>query len=369
MRHHLSRHKVRSGLKVDKFGQIWQLIVPPWETDRTRLMTPEWMERQQRVMITPQILFHTHCELTDRGIDTALDAQWKIFDAQGRLPNNQRISFLQSQSLLMRAIELSGDPDLGLAVGYRQSFASLGLVASAMMASPSLRAAVEVGLRFHSIVGTMLDFNAAELPDGNLEISMESRFAGSPIRRFLMQEAQVMIVTAARFMSPGNRTLVKVATPFRPREQRRFSLFCGCPVEYTTEQQTIIAAKASLDAPNPLADPFAFHQAALTLSALADAEQDERDLLHAVEARIVRALPQVESLADIAAAFSLSERSLRRRLEESGTSFRNMLHAVRLARARQWLSEGAKTREEIAAELGFEDARSLRRLLRQGISD
>jgi AraC-like DNA-binding protein len=326
------------------------------------------MERQQRVMITPQILFHTHRELTARGIDVAGDVQWKMFDANGRLPNDQRISFLQSQSLLMRAIELSGDPDLGLAVGYRQSFASFGLVAAAMMASPTLREAVAVGLRFHRVVGTMLNFDSAELPGGNLMISMESRFAGSPIRRFLMQEAQISILTAARFLGGEKKAVVRVTTLFRPRDQRKFANMCGCPIDYAGDCQSLVLSRVALDAPNPLADPFAFREAQTTLAALANAEQLERDLLHAIEARILRTLPKVEGIADIAAAFGLSERSLRRRLDAAGTSFRDILQSVRLAQARQRLTEGQMTRDEIAWEIGFEDARSLRRLFRQEMS-
>jgi AraC-like DNA-binding protein len=328
-------------------------------------MKPALIERQERVMITPQILFHTHQELSARGIDLGRDPQWQVFDAAGWLPNHQRISFLQSQNLLMRALELSGDPDLGLAVGYRQTFASFGLVAAAMMTSPSLRDAVAVGLRFHAILGTMLDFDATDLPNGDLVISMQSRFAGSPIRRFLMQEALVLILTAARFLSPGGNPVVRVSTPFRPRDHRRFAARCGCPVDTLGDKQTITLASSMLAAPNPLADRFAFAETQASLEMMVAAEQKERDLLHAIEARIMRAFPQIESLETVADAFGLSERSLRRRLEEAGTTYRDILHDIRLARARQRLAEGRMTRDQIAYELGYEDARSLRRLLEQ----
>jgi AraC-like DNA-binding protein len=234
-----------------------------------------------------------------------------------------------------------------------------------MMTSPSLRDAVAVGLRFHAILGTMLDFDATDLPNGDLVISMQSRFAGSPIRRFLMQEALVLILTAARFLSPGGNPVVRVSTPFRPRDHRRFAARCGCPVDTLGDKQTITLASSMLAAPNPLADRFAFAETQASLEMMVAAEQKERDLLHAIEARIMRAFPQIESLETVADAFGLSERSLRRRLEEAGTTYRDILHDIRLARARQRLAEGRMTRDQIAYELGYEDARSLRRLLEQ----
>jgi AraC-like DNA-binding protein len=331
-------------------------------------MKPAVIERQKRLMIAPQLLFHAHRELSDRGVDLSRDPEWRIFDAEGRLPNHQRLSYLHSQNLLMRALDLSGDPDLGLAVGYRQTFASFGLISAAMMTSATLRDAVTVALRFHAIIGSMLDFDAALSPDGTLTIAMHSRFAGSPIRRLLMQEALVLILTAARFLASGENPVMNVMTPFRPQDHRRFAAHCGCPVSYSGDRQTITLSSASLARPNPLADPFANTETLAALEKLFATVQEESDFLYAIEARIMRSLPKVESLAVVAAAFGQSERSLRRRLEESGTTYRDILHDIRLARARQRLSEGRMTRDQIAFELGFEDARSLRRLLEQGIA-
>lgn len=354
-----------TGQGVDNFGQTGQNILPALQQCESCPMKPAVIERQKRLMIAPQLLFHTHRELSARGIDLARDPEWRIFDAEGRLPNHQRISFLQSQNLLMRALDLSGDPDLGLAVGYRQTFASFGLVSAAMITSATLRDAVMAALRFHALIGSMLDFDAVPLPDGALKIVMHSRFAGSPIRRLLMQEALVLILTGARFLGSGENPVVAVVTPFRPRDQRRFKAHCGCPVEYSGDKQTLTFSSASLSRANPLADPFAYTETLAALDQMFAAEQQERDLLYAIEARIMRAFPQVESLASLAEAFGQSERSLRRRLEEAGTSYRDILHDIRVARARQRLAEGRMTRDQIAFELGFEDARSLRRLLEQ----
>lgn len=329
-------------------------------------MGSTWKDQQQRVMIPPQLLFHTYKELSARGIDLTGDPQWRIFDGQGHLPNNQRISFMHSQNLLLRAIEISQDPDLGLAVGYRQSFAGLGLVAAAMMASETLREAVVLGMRFHSLVGTMLDFDAITLANGDMKITMKSRFEVSPVKRFLMQEAQVLILTTAHFLRPRSNPVQLVETIFRPRDTSRFERWCRCPVHFEAEEHSILLLREPLDAPNSMADSFALRETLAILIQMAAAEAHQRDLVQAVEARILRSLPIVEGINAAAGAFGLSERAFRRKLEEAGTSYREILHQVRLAIARRRLGEGWMTREQIALEIGFEDARSLRRLLEQG---
>ena len=99
------------------------------------------------------------------------------------------------------------------------------------------------------------------------------------------------------------------------------------------------------------------------MDAMLQAEVAETGLLHAIEARIERVLPQIEAAAEVAQALGLSERSLRRRLEAAGTSYREILRNVRFAIAHRRISGGRQSRDQIALDLGFDDARSLRRLM------
>ncbi len=63
---------------------------------------------------------------------------------------------------------------------------------------------------------------------------------------------------------------------------------------------------------------------------------------------------------DVAAALGISERSLRRRLEAEGVTFRDLRQRVLNEHARLLLAQGYLV-EEVAEELGYSDARSFRR--------
>ena len=66
--------------------------------------------------------------------------------------------------------------------------------------------------------------------------------------------------------------------------------------------------------------------------------------------------------AAIAGAMATTSRSLQRRLTEAGTTFRDVLAYVR-SRRRAQLARGGFSETEIARQLGFADARSMRRSL------
>ena len=88
---------------------------------------------------------------------------------------------------------------------------------------------------------------------------------------------------------------------------------------------------------------------------------------HDVVAQMVRViemrLPHGDLGTDaIADAMAMTSRSLQRRLTEAGTTFRTVVAYVR-SRRRAQLERGGFSEAEIAEQLGFADARSMRRSL------
>jgi AraC-like DNA-binding protein len=57
----------------------------------------------------------------------------------------------------------------------------------------------------------------------------------------------------------------------------------------------------------------------------------------------------------VASELNLSSRTLRRHLEEQGSSFRQLQEEVRLALAEELLAIGSLSQEDIAARLGYSE--------------
>lgn len=82
-----------------------------------------------------------------------------------------------------------------------------------------------------------------------------------------------------------------------------------------------------------------------------------------VDELIAEHLTEGLGMRGAAKRLGLSERTLRRRLDEEGTSFRERLDHVRRARALELLARARV--DEVAAQLGFVDARSFQRAFRR----
>jgi transcriptional regulator GlxA family with amidase domain len=78
------------------------------------------------------------------------------------------------------------------------------------------------------------------------------------------------------------------------------------------------------------------------------------------------ALPHPPSVAALAMEFSMSSRTLSRRIKEStGRSVSTLLQSVRINRARMLLETSKMSVEQVAEQVGYADTAALRRLMRK----
>ncbi|MFB9511818.1 AraC family transcriptional regulator [Streptomyces purpureus] len=86
---------------------------------------------------------------------------------------------------------------------------------------------------------------------------------------------------------------------------------------------------------------------------------------HRALAQALRASPRLPSLGDLAARLAVSPATLRRRLQEEGTSYQRLKDAVRRDAAIAGLAEGREPIASIAARLGFSEDTSFHRAFRR----
>lgn len=82
--------------------------------------------------------------------------------------------------------------------------------------------------------------------------------------------------------------------------------------------------------------------------------------------RIESLLPRPPSVEALAKEFAMSQRTLLRHVKEAtGKSTMALVHSVRLNRARMLIESSRMTIEQVAEQVGYEDATALRRLMRK----
>jgi AraC-like DNA-binding protein len=142
------------------------------------------------------------------------------------------------------------------------------------------------------------------------------------------------------------------------------------PPQHAADYELVFAPRYTFDAPRLearfpaewLALPVRRDEAALT-QFLADAPASittlyrrDRALSLRVREHLRAALPDQPGLPAIARRLFLSPRTLHRRLEDEGTSFRTIKDNLRRELAADWLTKTARPLGRIGADLGFADA-------------
>lgn len=160
---------------------------------------------------------------------------------------------------------------------------------------------------------------------------------------------------------------VRISTPLAPYERSVLRHVMGCPVIRRPGDVTICYSATDAEAPlRPVKyQQWAAHELGQFI-ALLDEAATEMGRPGAGEpggvVAAVRDLVATERLGEQAVArrLGMSPATLRRRLAEAGASFRGLSEGARRSAALALLATGRPI-DDVAADLGFSDARSLRR--------
>lgn len=277
-----------------------------------------------------------------------------------------RISYEQLGTLERNAIRITKDPALGLRLGKANGFLNNGLVGVAAVTSENLKAAFEI-LKQYYLQAT---------PGWELDLRVEGDRGFFSIRETIPRGDLRAFATEA--LLAGFYGLVKqaIGRDFSVKKVRlsyprpaHWKLYAEYVVEaplYFDEPVTEVEFDASiLTVPIATADPvtrsvvvqYCATEAARSVPVDGAAAQVRKILLANGGRRM--------GLTEVARALQTSARSLRRALNQMGTSYQAVAEDILRTRAVERVRSGKVKVELIAQELGFTDARSFRRAFKR----
>tara|TARA_R110001606_G_C15402579_1_gene653326 strand:+ start:12433 stop:13455 length:1023 start_codon:yes stop_codon:yes gene_type:complete len=271
------------------------------------------------------------------------------------LGEHRYLSLEQMSRLVRRAVDLTGQPWIGLEIGGATSVSAHGPLGYAVISAPDLRTVLRVVSRF---VGVRFQLVSVDFEESDTECQLTLReevdlaemreFTGGSI---LATYFHLVDTVTSRRLRDARVTLPFPAPPWASEYQQRL----GCPVTFGAERLTITLPKSVLDTPCLTADPT------LHRSAVRDCEHQLKQIQSGgpLSQRIGVILldrdgdyPGLEWVAD---HFAMSPRTLIRKLKAEGTSYQELLDDVRQELAAWYLLETALPVERIAERLGYRD--------------
>ncbi len=292
---------------------------------------------------------------------------WKIIESYGYDPGivfsraglthdmlmkqGARIPYKTVDRLWDEATRLVKDPCLGLRAGefwHPSHFNALGY---AWLASSSLREALGRLARYIQVVSQDTEIQMFDSAEGlvyTLSNSLEHEV------RMDLCMATIMTMCRINFGPNLKPVAIRFIHPEPSCGEKYFAFFKG-PVYFDTDRDSLTLASKDVDKPLPGSNPIlAEINDHIVIRYLSSLNND--DIVHRVQAVIIDLLPSgLVSDEKVAGQLYMSVRSLQRKLQQSGTSFRKLLDRTREELARQYICDRGVDLTEIAFLLGFSE--------------
>ena len=263
------------------------------------------------------------------------------------------------------AVQRSCNAMLGIAEPRASSLANFDVVGYAMMSCPNLLASLECLIRYLRVVSEAATLVLQEVDDGySIQLTL---FGGDYI--VPRQRCEFDLLTLLSFLRwiSGRRfspLLVEFSYPL-PADPQLYRAAFGSPVQFNAAANRLVLSAADLTLPLPThnlaLEEFHAQFAGQCLTRL-DNKKISRMTGELIAHKLLGWEPRREEIARL---LCLGDRTLRRRLEDEGTSFQKILDATRRELAQQYFAQQRYSVGEVAYMLGFADQGTLFRACRR----
>ncbi|MDP2226176.1 MAG: AraC family transcriptional regulator [Moraxellaceae bacterium] len=267
------------------------------------------------------------------------------------------------EHLLRRAIHKIDNPLTGLQAAPHVNLSMLGVLGYVSQTSSTLQGLIESTRRFERLLSDIGTTTLHHEP-GAAVWEWQCSLIDDEVRRHVIE---CVIGCWAGMLRLARRSTTRPLLAVRfchalpaGAQQSQYDRFFGCPVHFGQRENALVIAPSALSLPLALADPT-LHRA-LEEHARQQLATRRRDatLVDAVRSLVRQEFNQglLPARDRIASQLGMSARSLHRKLDEAGHSFRGLLDDVRLELARTTLREQPHPVADVAQQLGFQESQS-----------
>ncbi len=283
-------------------------------------------------------------------------------ETAGAIAMNDFLQVLKNGRLLL------GNDKLGLEViGRNSNMITMGPIGVAAAIAPTLREGLRVlenHTRLHISYIRMVLVSGLQ----GISVRFELLQQTGDVERFHIESAAMLIQHYVETVI-GRRlenALYYFAIP-RPDYADEYAKWLHSPVKFDCNETGVELPGEILDLASPYYDAQMWQDTTLDLARRIKAleGQEESPYSQYVDTLMRANEPPLPDLVSVAKQLHMSERTLNRRLQGEGTSFRKIRGEVLANWARRYLLETEDTVEAIAATLGYQDAANFRRAFRK----
>lgn len=254
--------------------------------------------------------------------------------------------------------EGAGPADLGVRVGGSYHVGSLGIFGFACLTSSTLGDAVRFAARFYDLsYGFCLPTVTVQGAVAALRLDLPD--LTGPVAEFLVRRdlAAIARVMAELLGRPVPFTSIEFTGPAPSSDTLARKAF-GVAPDYGAPANVARWPAALLDNPLPQASEISVAMCEQQCRTMLERRRQRTGVALRVRERLASIDGEPHTIAAVARQLAMSERTLRRRLAEENTTFRDLVEEVHRVLAEELLATGALTVDDVALRLGYAEATS-----------
>lgn len=275
-----------------------------------------------------------------------------------------RVSVSEVEFLVQRARKLTGVRALGLHLGLQMRVSVHGYLGFAAMTANTVGDALDLAVRFAPTLSNAFALSVAvEDDEAALTLHELAHFGEAhDVVVFTLLWGIACMGAALTGRSLQGRAELSYSRPdyFAEIEDQ----LGGSKVLFDQPATRLVFDRALLMAPIIMADATALQLAKAQCERALEAVTQARPFADQVRSALLDNQRRFRPLEEVASALHVSERTLKRRLNQSGTTFSTLLEQAKVEQARRLLL-GPLTIEQIAERLGYSDAPNFTRAFRR----
>lgn len=282
-----------------------------------------------------------------------------------------RTSNAQFDILLGNLAQLDPRPQIGALLGQRMHVSIYGMFGYALLCSGSLRDVFDTAVEYQPLAGGpnkqswhVDGETAVWLPMGDFdpaEHGFSSKVA-SVMRDFHMTS---VVCVLRDVMGPWFHPIQAHMTGVEVSHAAYLARTYQCNLQFGGNRNELHFPLSALDQEPQMASPVTAAEVSQACARLLDEMRWDTGITRRVYFELTKQPGEFPDLETISSRLCMTSRTLRRKLEAEGTSFRELIDNVRSALANDYLKSSGLSVDEIASALGFNDPTSFRRAFRR----
>jgi AraC-like DNA-binding protein len=256
---------------------------------------------------------------------------------------------------------------LGIDVGRDYHLTAYGYFGYLLINCATMLEVVTVALRFAPLTFAFTTWSARLSESGDYVLTFHADHLPSEIRRFAVERDVAASIQLQRELFPNSQGLPlrSVHFDFPPHSSPTYSNYFQAPVLFDQPTTQLVFEQSYLDMPLPLANPYTKLTLTRHCEGIRDTVLSRTGVVASVRSHLLTEQDLSAGLESTARQLYFTPRTLRRRLRESGTTYREVVDEVRRTLARELMTQTTLTKHEIAERLGYCDLSAFLRALRR----